>query len=44
MFLLQKGLVLGCYKEEGKSQVSFTPSAAKYNELTQGKLLESVKL
>lgn len=41
---LQKGLVLGVYKEEGKNEVGLTPSAAKYNEITQGKLLDSVKL
>lgn len=41
---LQKGLVLGVYKEEDKISVSLTPSAAKYNEITQGKLLDSLRL
>lgn len=44
MVVLQKGLVLGVYKEEGRNDVGLTPSAAKYNEITKGKLLDSVKL
>ncbi|XP_057663773.1 cytosol aminopeptidase-like isoform X2 [Diorhabda carinulata] len=39
----KKGLVLGAYSNENNG-VSLTPVAAKYNELSGGKLLEQIKL
>uniref|UniRef100_A0A0C9QXT8 LAP3_1 protein n=1 Tax=Fopius arisanus TaxID=64838 RepID=A0A0C9QXT8_9HYME len=38
---MKKGLVLGVYEGE-KNDVVLTPSAAKYNELVNGKLLENI--
>ncbi|XP_063977725.1 cytosol aminopeptidase-like isoform X2 [Diachasmimorpha longicaudata] len=40
---MKKGLVLGVYEGE-KSDVVLTPSAAKYNELVNGKLLVNISL
>lgn len=44
IFFLQKGLVLGVYETESESNVVFTPTAAKYNELVNGKLLQNILL
>lgn len=47
IFLLpfsQTGLVLGVYETESEDNVVLTPTAAKYNELVNGKLLKSIQL
>ncbi|KAL6446421.1 hypothetical protein ACFW04_001178 [Cataglyphis niger] len=41
---MKKGLVLGVYETESESNVVFTPTAAKYNELVNGKLLQNILL
>lgn len=40
----QTGLVLGVYETESEDNVVLTPTAAKYNELVNGKLLKSIQL
>lgn len=39
-----QGLVLGVYETESESNVVFTPTAAKFNELINGKLLKNILL
>ncbi|XP_012257991.2 cytosol aminopeptidase-like isoform X2 [Athalia rosae] len=41
---MKKGLVLGVYEAESQDGVTLTPTAVKYNELVNGKLLESISL
>lgn len=36
--------MLGVYETESESNVVFTPTAAKYNELVNGKLLKNILL
>lgn len=43
-FDFQKGLVLGVYSEKKTNNLTLTPAAKHYNELTGGKLLQSIKL
>ncbi|KAF7995374.1 hypothetical protein HCN44_006481 [Aphidius gifuensis] len=41
---MKKGLILGVYEGENKDDVVLTPTAAKYNELVNGKLLANIAL
>ncbi|XP_034943968.1 cytosol aminopeptidase-like isoform X2 [Chelonus insularis] len=41
---MKKGLVLGVYEGENKDEVILTPTAAKYNEIVNGKLLTNINL
>nr|CAI5817959.1 unnamed protein product [Callosobruchus analis] len=40
----RKGLVLGVYTNKNEDGVELTPAAECYNKITQGKLLEQIKL
>jgi len=44
VIFLQKGLVLGVYQTEDESNIVLTPTAAKYNESIDGKLLKNIQL
>ncbi|KYN23336.1 E3 ubiquitin-protein ligase RFWD2 [Trachymyrmex cornetzi] len=41
---MKTGLVLGVYETESEDNVVLTPTAAKYNELVNGKLLKNILL
>ncbi|KAL6262665.1 hypothetical protein P5V15_005458 [Pogonomyrmex californicus] len=41
---MKTGLVLGVYETENEDNVVLTPTAAKYNELVNGKLLKNIML
>ncbi|XP_015600885.1 cytosol aminopeptidase isoform X2 [Cephus cinctus] len=41
---MKKGLVLGIYEAEGKDGIALTPTAARYNEKVNGKLLKNICL
>ena len=41
---MKKGLVLGVYETEDESNISLTPTAAKYDELVKGKLQKQILL
>ncbi|XP_012288936.1 cytosol aminopeptidase isoform X2 [Orussus abietinus] len=41
---MKKGLVLGVYETEGNDSVTLTPTAAKYNDLINGRLLKNICL
>ncbi|XP_076300931.1 cytosol aminopeptidase-like [Lasioglossum baleicum] len=41
---MKKGLVLGVYESEDESKISLTPTAAKYDELVNGKLQKNILL
>ncbi|KAK9758911.1 hypothetical protein QE152_g653 [Popillia japonica] len=41
---VKKGLVVGVYSEEDKGTVDLTRSAETYNKISNGKLLEHIKL
>jgi len=43
-FFPQTGLVLGVYETESEDNVVLTPTAIKYNELVNGKLLKNILL
>ncbi|KAJ3654161.1 hypothetical protein Zmor_013372 [Zophobas morio] len=40
----KKGLVLGVYSDDECGGLELTPAAQKYNQISQGKLLEQLKL
>ncbi|KOC71004.1 hypothetical protein WH47_04990 [Habropoda laboriosa] len=41
---MKKGLVLGIYETDDESNISLTPTAAKYDELVKGKLQKNILL
>lgn len=41
--IFQKGVVLGVYRSDGKN-IELTPAAEAYNKVSNGKLLENIKL
>ncbi|XP_012220482.1 cytosol aminopeptidase [Linepithema humile] len=41
---MKKGLVLGIYETENENNIALTPTATKYNELVNGRLLKNILL